>query len=580
MGAMEIQDENEFVLYGLDLLNLSPFVAEQIPIARLITVGNADPLLIEAVIAESNGSLYVAMDNCPHQVILCGPEAAVANALSRLQNRGAVCSLLPHNRPYHTPLYQPICDQFSHVLQGRKIVPPHTTIYSCATAQPYPHEPAEIRRIAAEQWARPVCFRETIEALYNAGVRIFVEVGPRGNLTGFVDDILRNHQYLAVPSNVPYRSGTTQLNYMVGLLAAHGVSMRLDYLYRHREPQHLSFETGEVCAAKSEERMHSIRLAQELPMLRLGHNSKRSASDVPPSIQINQNANPHSQDSFRSKAMQDYLQTMEQFLATQQEIMAAFLARAAKTYPDTIFSTSCPQLVSHLPPSLGFQCCRLSEMGTDGLQALTHNVLSHQELKTWLHLPGHEKRRKEWLSGRLVAKDAVRLFLKNRYQLKASPPDIEITTDTHGRPIAGGELIEKLGSRLTISITHSAGSAVAVAGEYDGHVGVGIDMERVGQKHEGLERMALTKNEQALLSGVQASRREEWLIRLWCAKESVAKALGRGMAGGPNSLVVQGLEEETGRVSLALMGELARQLPTYANRLFNAYTRHEGDFVL
>jgi acyl transferase domain-containing protein len=67
---------------------------------------------------------------------------------------------------------------------------------------------------------RRVEFRKTVEAMYAAGARIFVEVGPGGILTAFVDDILRGRQYLAVASNVLRRSGITQLNHMVGMLAA------------------------------------------------------------------------------------------------------------------------------------------------------------------------------------------------------------------------------------------------------------------------------------------------------------------------------------------------------------------------
>src|SRR5207237_857216 len=80
---------------------------------------------------------------------------------------------------------------------------PKTDIYSCTTAAPYPSDPTEIRRLFVEHWACPVRFRETIEAMYAAGVRLFAEVGPRGNLTAFVDDILRGRPPLAVPSPLP-----------------------------------------------------------------------------------------------------------------------------------------------------------------------------------------------------------------------------------------------------------------------------------------------------------------------------------------------------------------------------------------
>ena len=70
-------------------------------------------------------------------------------------------------------------------------------------------------------------FQETVEAMYADGVRIFVEVGPRGSLTAFVDEVLRGRPHLAVAGNVRSRSGVTQLHHMLGLLAAHHVPVDL-----------------------------------------------------------------------------------------------------------------------------------------------------------------------------------------------------------------------------------------------------------------------------------------------------------------------------------------------------------------
>ena len=99
----------------------------------------------------------------------------------------------------------------------------------------------EIRRacwqLGVEHWMRRVEFRKTVEAMYEAGARIFVEVGPGGILTAFVDDILRGRPYLAVASNVPRRSGITQLNHLVGMLASQRIPMNLEYLYKRRAPR-------------------------------------------------------------------------------------------------------------------------------------------------------------------------------------------------------------------------------------------------------------------------------------------------------------------------------------------------------
>jgi phosphopantetheinyl transferase len=252
---------------------------------------------------------------------------------------------------------------------------------------------------------------------------------------------------------------------------------------------------------------------------------------------------------------------------------------------DVVLSSSWRPAISSFPDSSRSRCCRL-----DGLPAAIFEkgalprawirmILSRGEQEVWLSLKVPEKRRKEWLVGRLAAKDAVRLFLKEHYQIELCPADIEIVTDQHGRPTTVAEPIDKLGCRLCLSIAHSGESAVAVVVECCNRASVGIDIELMGQSHDGLDKAALAEEEQALLASVPAASREEWLLRLWCAKESTAKALGLGMMGGPLNLVVQEVETESGKVGVRLTGELARQLPKYDGMLLTACSGRENELI-
>ena len=65
-------------------------------------------------------------------------------------------------------------EQFFDTLRIRS---PRIPLYSCLNTEPVPSDPAEVRRLGAAQWTRPVRFRETIEAMYDAGIRLFVELG-------------------------------------------------------------------------------------------------------------------------------------------------------------------------------------------------------------------------------------------------------------------------------------------------------------------------------------------------------------------------------------------------------------------
>jgi acyl transferase domain-containing protein len=260
-------------------------------------------------------------------------------------------------------------------------------IYSYVTAELYPKDPDEVRKIIIEQWARPVRFRETIEAMYDAGVRIFVEVGPKDNLVGFVDDTLKGRSFVAVPANAPKRSGISQLNHMVGLLAAHCVPMRLDYFYSRRNPKRLPIweevedlpkkTLGDTDRKKKGTRSINLNLAlprltldrgmgsvsperakhtQQAPDDRVGREpvpalksslqnriqtetasgeiSESQASPTPSSVSASESAQLLSgpdgavgAQHIRSRVMGEYLRTMDRFLGQQQTIMEAYLKK-------------------------------------------------------------------------------------------------------------------------------------------------------------------------------------------------------------------------------------------------------------
>jgi phosphopantetheinyl transferase len=70
------------------------------------------------------------------------------------------------------------------------------------------------------------------------------------------------------------------------------------------------------------------------------------------------------------------------------------------------------------------------------------------------------------------------------------------------------------------------------------------------------------------------------MLRLWCAKEAAAKALGRGLIGGPQGLLARQLDASTGIVKMVLSGEMARQFPELRDTDLFAYTAREGDLIV
>jgi phosphopantetheinyl transferase len=211
---------------------------------------------------------------------------------------------------------------------------------------------------------------------------------------------------------------------------------------------------------------------------------------------------------------------------------------------------------------------------------LAHLILSRRERALWRGLKTPEPRRLEWLLGRLVAKTALRLHLEERHGLHLPPADIEILPDPEGRPIVSGAWTRDVPRVPIVSVSHADGVVVAVVGEADSALGVGVDLEHAGPMREGAERMAFSTGEQALLASLADGPQESWPLRLWCAKEAVAKALGLGLVGGPRGLVVEQLDPESGSVQLRLSGEMAQRLPSVDGRTLVAHTARERDLVV
>ncbi len=238
-GAVTVRDEAELRAHvlGVNAVYEQLQASSGIPEGMLLATGGVDIGVLKRLVESTNGQVHIAMDNCPHQVVLCGTREAIASLQQPLRDHRAICQELPFARAYHTPWFEVFCTPLRAYFDKVTVTTPAgVDVYSCVTASTFPSDPDAVRELVSTQWAKSVRFRETIEAMYRDGVRIFIEVGPRANLTGFIDDILRGRDYSAIASNVPHRPGTTQVNHLVGQLVAHGVPVNVGRLYQHRAP--------------------------------------------------------------------------------------------------------------------------------------------------------------------------------------------------------------------------------------------------------------------------------------------------------------------------------------------------------
>lgn len=181
----------------------------------------------EAAVAladDSSGALegvVVSHDNCPHQSIVCGPEASIRAALHVLKQQKILGQELPFRSGFHSPMFEPYLEPIRAHLQRLPMQPPRVPLWSATDLAPYPGEPSAIRDLAVRHLVEPVRFRGLIERLHGEGVRGFVQLGV-GSLNAFVDDTLADSDRVAVVAATSKRPGIDQLRRVLAALWAEG----------------------------------------------------------------------------------------------------------------------------------------------------------------------------------------------------------------------------------------------------------------------------------------------------------------------------------------------------------------------
>ncbi len=220
-------------------------------------------------------------------------------------------------------------------------------------------------------------------------------------------------------------------------------------------------------------------------------------------------------------------------------------------------------------------CCRLDAFPCEP-DRLADRILSAGERAHWMHMRGVEKRRREWLLGRCAAKEAVRGLLETHLDLRLSAAAIEIVPDAYGCPRVAGQWTG--GASPAVSIAHCDGTAVALAA-LDADLAVGVDVESLNRRREDYEPIAFGPAERGLLAGLPWDLRGEWALRMWCAKEAVGKALGRGLSAGLQAFQITRVRAATGMVEVELRAAALAQYPLLQGKSLSVYTARESNFV-
>jgi [acyl-carrier-protein] S-malonyltransferase len=173
--------------------------AEGVESAMIAVLGlERDKLQTACDQASQLGTVVIANDNCPGQLVLGGEKAAVQRAAELAKELGAKrCMPLKVSGPFHTPLMHAAGDALEAYFQNVDFREPEIPVlFNCLGGE----KPAEtsVAELLVRQVQSGVRMTDCIRAMGTLGLDAILEIGPGKVLSGFVRKTLPEMPVYAV----------------------------------------------------------------------------------------------------------------------------------------------------------------------------------------------------------------------------------------------------------------------------------------------------------------------------------------------------------------------------------------------
>ena len=195
----------------------------------------ADEARVEAALGGYGGEISIAAINGPQNVVISGERKAVDAVVKELEAGGVKSQGLAVSHAFHSPLMEPILDEFERLALGVRYARPRVRVVLNVTGQVAQGE------MSALYWRRhirePVRFSASIELLHAQGYEVFVEIGPGATLLGMGRRCLADSKGVWLPSLRKGREDWQQILESLAELYVRGVEvdwMGFDRAYGRR----------------------------------------------------------------------------------------------------------------------------------------------------------------------------------------------------------------------------------------------------------------------------------------------------------------------------------------------------------
>lgn len=312
--------------------------------AILDSVEDGDPGTMLAVsitqerlhpILEKVEGCYPVNYNAPSQCVVAGSTIAINNLMEVLKQEGISAKKLEVACAFHSPLVAKSKGLYDAVLKDIPFQEMQIPVWSNTTATKYPTHSSEIKERLTDHLVQPVRFVEEIQAMYDDGARIFIEVGPGKILTGLTQSCLGKDQLtLYVEDNS--RNKFSHLLCMLAQYLGTGRNFDLNKLFDGRNARFIQIDQPDLY--KKNPAIWRVNGQAAHPTT--GTLPANGALPILNPLQMNNFTNhqaPATEQPAAERMLQEYLNSMKLLIQAQRDVMLSFLGQNPQISPAPVY---------------------------------------------------------------------------------------------------------------------------------------------------------------------------------------------------------------------------------------------------
>jgi malonyl CoA-acyl carrier protein transacylase len=198
----------------------------------------ADEARVNSAIQLYAQNVAIAAINAPENIVISGKLNAIEAVSASLRAEGIKTKSLQVSHAFHSPLMEPILNDFTDVAEAVTYAKPHLPLISNITGQ-LVNDDITTPQYWVRHLRQPVKFAQSIQTLNLHGCEILVEIGPKPVLLGMAQQCLpQNTKLCFLPSLQPKQEDWQQLLHTLGQMYVQGIEVnwsKFDRDYQRRK---------------------------------------------------------------------------------------------------------------------------------------------------------------------------------------------------------------------------------------------------------------------------------------------------------------------------------------------------------